>query len=177
MWILDPKSPGKENVSDMVSGMCLISLCVCVYLHKSVWSIWTVLNLVSFQSSLFPYGIGKGYYIMKFKFFDITFYHTCVHAHLLSHVWLFATPWSVAHQAPLSMGFSRQEYCSEGAVSFSRGSSNSSIKPVFHALAGGFFTTEPPGKPQLFIINTWNSIWKAVQFRITVPTNISFLSD
>ena len=36
MWILDPKSPGKENVSDMVSGMCLISLCVCVYLHKSV---------------------------------------------------------------------------------------------------------------------------------------------
>ena len=30
----------------------------------------------------------------------------------LSHVSLFATPWTVAHQAPLSMGFSRQEYCS-----------------------------------------------------------------
>ena len=30
----------------------------------------------------------------------------------LSHVWLFVTPWTVAHQAPLSMGFSRQEYCS-----------------------------------------------------------------
>ena len=29
---------------------------------------------------------------------------------LLSHVRLFATPWTVAHQAPLSMGFSRQEY-------------------------------------------------------------------
>ena len=29
-----------------------------------------------------------------------------------SHVWLFATPWTAAHQAPLSMGFSRQEYCS-----------------------------------------------------------------
>ena len=29
-----------------------------------------------------------------------------------SHVWLFATPWTVAHQAPLSMGFSRQEYWS-----------------------------------------------------------------
>ena len=26
------------------------------------------------------------------------------------HVWLFAAPWTVAHQAPLSMGFSRQEY-------------------------------------------------------------------
>ena len=30
----------------------------------------------------------------------------------LSHVRLFVTPWSVAHQAPLSMGFSRQEYWS-----------------------------------------------------------------
>ena len=30
----------------------------------------------------------------------------------LSRVRLFATPWTVAHQAPLSMGFSRQEYCS-----------------------------------------------------------------
>ena len=30
----------------------------------------------------------------------------------LSHVWLFASPWTVAHQAPLSMGFARQEYWS-----------------------------------------------------------------
>ena len=30
----------------------------------------------------------------------------------LSHVWLFAAPWTVAHQAPPSMEFSRQEYCS-----------------------------------------------------------------
>ena len=28
----------------------------------------------------------------------------------LSHVWLFVTPWTAAHQAPLSMKFSRQEY-------------------------------------------------------------------
>ena len=32
---------------------------------------------------------------------------------LLSHVWLFAIPWTVAHQAPLSMGFSRPKYWSE----------------------------------------------------------------
>ena len=31
----------------------------------------------------------------------------------LSHVRLFATPWTIAHQAPLSTGFSRQEYWSE----------------------------------------------------------------
>ena len=30
----------------------------------------------------------------------------------LSHVWLFATPWTVAYQAPQTMGFSRQEYWS-----------------------------------------------------------------
>ena len=35
-----------------------------------------------------------------------------LHAQLLSRVQLFATPWTIAHQAPLSMGFSRQEYWS-----------------------------------------------------------------
>ena len=33
----------------------------------------------------------------------------CLHAQSLSCVWLFVTPWTVAHQAPLSKGFSRQE--------------------------------------------------------------------
>ena len=37
----------------------------------------------------------------------------------LSHVWLFATPWTAAYQAPLSMGFSRQQYWSRGAIAFS----------------------------------------------------------
>ena len=41
----------------------------------------------------------------------------------LSCVRLFATPWTVAHRSPPSMGFSRQEYWSGGAISFSRGSS------------------------------------------------------
>ena len=36
----------------------------------------------------------------------------CVSVKSLSRVRLFATPWTVAHQAPLSMGFSRQEYWS-----------------------------------------------------------------
>ena len=35
-----------------------------------------------------------------------------LHGCVLSHVWLFATAWTGAHQAPLSMGFSRQEYWS-----------------------------------------------------------------
>ena len=36
----------------------------------------------------------------------------CVHAQSLSHVQLFVIPWSIVHQAPLSMEFSRQEYWS-----------------------------------------------------------------
>ena len=39
--------------------------------------------------------------------------HCAVHAQLLSHVWLFVTPWTVARQSPLSMEFSRQEHWSE----------------------------------------------------------------
>ena len=35
-----------------------------------------------------------------------------LHAYMFSHGWLFATPWTIAHQAPLSMEFSRQEYWS-----------------------------------------------------------------
>ena len=42
---------------------------------------------------------------------------------MLSHVWLFVTPWAVAHQAPLFMGLSQQEYRSTFAISSSRGSS------------------------------------------------------
>ena len=40
------------------------------------------------------------------------FHHFCYYACMLSRVWLFATPWTVVHQAPLSMEFSRQKYWS-----------------------------------------------------------------
>ena len=71
----------------------------------------------------------------------------CVHAPLLNHVPLFVTPWTVALQAPLSMGFSRQEYL-RGLPCHPPGDlPNPRIKPVSPALAGGFFTTEPPRKP------------------------------
>ena len=56
------------------------------------------------------------------------------------------TPWTVAHQAPLSIGFSRQQYWS-GLSSPSPGDlPNPKIEPVSPALAGGLFTTEPSGK-------------------------------
>ena len=45
-----------------------------------------------------------------FLYVHYEYIHVCVK--LLSHVLLFATPWTVAHQAPLSVGFSCQEYWS-----------------------------------------------------------------
>ena len=73
----------------------------------------------------------------------------CVYvgAQLLSHVPLFATPRSVAHQAPLSMGFSRQEYWSALLFPTPGNLPNPGMEPVSPALAGGFFITAPPGRP------------------------------
>ena len=66
---------------------------------------------------------------------------------LLSYIRLFVTPWTIAHQVPLSMGFSKWEYWS-GQPFPSRGDlSDPAIKPASPALAGGFFTTEPLGNP------------------------------
>ena len=63
----------------------------------------------------------------------------------------FATLWTVAHQAPLSMGFPRQEYWNGLPFIFPRDLLDRGIEPgspASPALAGGFFTTEPPGKPK-----------------------------
>ena len=57
------------------------------------------------------------------------------------------TTWIVARQAPLSMGFPSQEYWSGLPFPSPGNLPNPGIKPIFSALAGGFFTTEPPGKP------------------------------
>ena len=56
-------------------------------------------------------------------------------------VWLFVSPWTVAHQAPLSMGFSRQEYWSALPGPPPGDLPDPGIEPVSPALAGGFFTT------------------------------------
>ena len=54
-------------------------------------------------------------------------------------------PWTVAYQAPLSMGFSRQGYWSRLLFSSPGDLSDPGIESRSPALAGGFFTTEPPG--------------------------------
>ena len=75
-------------------------------------------------------------------------------AQLLSRVQLFATSWTVAHRAPLSMGFFRQEYWSGVPFPIPGDLPDPGIEtvsPVSPALAGRLFTTVPPGKPHSVI--------------------------
>ena len=63
----------------------------------------------------------------------------CMLSHL-SHVQLFATLWTVAHQAPLSMEFFRQEYWSRLPFPPPGDVHDPGIEPAIPALAGGFNT-------------------------------------
>ena len=64
----------------------------------------------------------------------------------LSRVRLFATPWTVAYQAPQSMGFSRQEYWNGLPFPSPGDLSNPGIKPGSPALQADALPSEPPGK-------------------------------
>ena len=74
----------------------------------------------------------------------------CVCVRSVAKTCLTVTTWTVAHQAPLSVGFSRQESWSRLPFPPPRHTLDPGIKPsslAFPALASRFFTTEPLGKP------------------------------
>ena len=77
--------------------------------------------------------------------FSLIVYFMCVCAlSRFSHIQLFVTPWTVAHQAPLSGGFSRPEYWSGFSHSPPGDLLDSGIEPLSltsPALAGSFFTS------------------------------------
>ena len=72
-----------------------------------------------------------------------------------SHLWLYATSLTAACQAPLAMGFSRQEYCSGLPCPPPENLPNSGIKPaslISPSLAGRLFTTSA----------TWEAHWLSI---------------
>ena len=77
---------------------------------------------------------------------------TCISLvfYLLSLICLFATPWMVARQAPLSMEFSRQEYWSGLPFPPPGDLPHSGVKPGSPSLQAGSLPSEPPGKPLVF---------------------------
>ena len=73
----------------------------------------------------------------------------CMHAQLLPLCLTLVILWTLAHQAPLSKGFSRQEYWSELPFPSPGDPPKRGIQPRVSYVAGGFFTTDPLGKPSL----------------------------
>ena len=67
----------------------------------------------------------------------------------LSPVRLFVTPWTVAYQAPLPMGFSRQEYWSGVPFPSPGDLPNPGIEPRSPALQADTLLSEPPGKSSI----------------------------
>ena len=97
----------------------------------------------------------------------------CVCAHACSVMSDSAAPWTGPHQTLLSMGFPRQEYWSglpfpsPGKLLDPRIEPTSLVSP---ALAGGFFTTEPPGKPYVHIYTHICNLYS----RLPCPRNRQF---
>ena len=71
-------------------------------------------------------------------------HHHKVKVKSLSRVQLFATPWTVAHQAPLSMGFSRRGYWSGLLFPSPGGLPDPGIEPWSPAVQAAALTSEPP---------------------------------
>ena len=86
-------------------------------------------------------------------------------AQSLSHVCLFATPYTVAHQAPLSCGFPRQEYWSGLPCLLPGDLPCPGIKPRSPSLQGYSLLSEPPVKPTLKYQVPNNSMTFVCDFR------------
>ena len=89
-----------------------------------------------------------------------------------SRIWLFATPWTVAHQAALSMGFSRQEYWSGSSFPSPGDPPDPGIEPrslMSPALAGRLFTTKPPGKPQRTVWSFFKKLKTELLYDLAIP--------
>ena len=87
---------------------------------------------------------------------------------MLSHVQLFAAPWTVALKAPLSMEFSRKEYWSGLPLPTPGDLPDPGIEPTPLALAGGFFTTSAtrlPKSQSCFEVQTENPLQEATPTR------------
>ena len=85
----------------------------------------------------------------------------------LSRVRLPATPWTAAHQAPLSMGFSRQEYWSGWLLPSPGELPDPEREPRSPTLQADSLPAEPPGKPS-FEVNQGGNVWSKILWNIFV---------
>ena len=96
------------------------------------------------EAQTLPGIVGKTGFFCLFVFSDyqfVCYLHNCVQ--------LFATAWTVAHQYPLSMESSRQEYWSGNPFPSLRDLPDPGIKPGLLSLLADSLASEPPEKPSL----------------------------
>ena len=79
-----------------------------------------------------------------------------------SHVQLFVTPWTVAHQAPPSIGFSRQEYQSGLPFPSPGDLLDPGVEPGSPALQADALPFEPPGKPIILKKSFYNHVHDSI---------------
>ena len=95
--------------------------------------------------------------------FTISIYLSMCHCvSLLSHVRLFVTPWTVANQAPPSMGFSRQVYWSGLPFPCPGDLPDPGIEPRSPALQADALPSKPPGKPLSIYLSIYLYIYPSI---------------
>ena len=118
-----------------------------------------------------PFFSSFGLFLLLFLFTE-TYTKACVCAQSLSHVWLFATPWIRANQAPLSVGFSRVRILERAAMPSFKGSFLPRDWTSISCIAHRVFTTESHGRPEFSkqnsnIKNIDQFFWKTTRVRIS----------
>ena len=94
-----------------------------------------------------------------FLFFPTIFFCCCC---LVSESTLLWPPWTIAHQAPLSMVFPRQEYWSGLPFPSPGDFPDPGVEPVSAALASVFFTTQPLVK----VIQSCMTLWDPMEYTV-----------
>ena len=80
----------------------------------------------------------------------------------------FVTPWTVAHQAPLSMGILQVRILEWIAIPFSRGSSQPRDQTQVSCIAGGFFTIWATREASVMLINPFLPQWSKLCFNFLI---------
>ena len=113
---------------------------------------------------------NKHTYVCIYIYMYVSLYLLC---QLLSRVSLFVTSQTVAHQAPLSMEFSKQEYRSGLPFPSPRDLPDPEMEPRSPTLQAVSLPSEPPGKPICASISIYLSIYLSVYLSIYLPICLS----
>ena len=158
----------EEKLLSSVKSLNLSKERVFSFLIKMTKSCYERRGLEAFQRDTIPYGLEKGERREKLL---LRIGSESEVAQSCPTLRVFATPWTVTHQAPPSMGFSRQEYWSGLPFPSPGDLPDPAIEPGSPAFQADALTSEPPEKPLLRIV------WKQIDLRWNASSLTFHLSD